>query len=89
MDIKVDINEIKSKSIKVLVINGLSNSDAECLVNTFLEADINGVYTHGIRMLSSYVKKIKRGDFTFDDPEIIKQLPAFTIIDANNNIGAI
>ena len=67
----------------------MSNPDAITFVDSMLASDMCGVSTHGIRMLASYVQKIDKGEFSFDNAEIVKQLPSFTVIDARNSIGAV
>ena len=84
-----DIEFIREKAVESLVAFGLSNNDADVVVDSMLAADLNGVSTHGIRMLPAYIQKINKGAYSFTQPVVIKQFPAFTIIDAQNTIGAV
>ena len=84
-----DIEFIRKKSNESLVDLGMPSHDANVLVDSMLAADINGVSTHGIRMLPAYIQKINKGAYAFTQPIVIKQFPSFTIIDAQNNIGAV
>lgn len=86
---RFDIKAISSESVKSLCKHGLQPSDAEILVDSFIEADLCGVSTHGIRMLPSYIKKIDSKNFALEDIIILKSTSSFTLIDANNTIGAI
>ena len=86
---RLNIALIREKSEAVLSSRGMPVRDASVFVDSMLSADMCGVSTHGIRMLPSYVQKIDRGEFSFDSPSIIKQLPSFTVIDAKNTIGAV
>lgn len=83
------IDKIRQLSEKVLVDCNLSQDDAKLVVDSMLEADINGVSTHGIRMLYVYVEKMKSGQFAIAKPTLIKDSPSFTVLNANNTIGAI
>lgn len=83
------IKPIRDKSICVLVSRGVPAEDAAIVVDSMLEADICGVATHGIRMLCSYIQKIDKGEISLDKSEVIKSVPAFTLLDAKNSIGAI
>lgn len=86
---RYNIDRIRQLSVKVLIDNNLKRDDAELVVDSMLEADINGVSTHGIRMLHAYVDKLKSGQFVIDHPQVIKESPSFTVMDSNNIIGAI
>ena len=60
---RYDIEKIRSLSEQTLIGCHLSKEEAALVVDSMLEADINGVSTHGIRMLYAYVDKLKNGQF--------------------------
>ena len=84
-----DIGFLRKASEKILIERGMPLKDAVVFVDTMLSADMCGVSTHGIRMLPSYIQKIEKNEYFFETPEILKQFPSFTIINANNSIGAV
>lgn len=86
---RYSIEKVRCLSELALVDCKLSKEDAAIVVDSMLQADINGVNTHGIRMLHAYVDKLKNGQFAIAQPNIIKESPSFTVIDSNNIIGAI
>lgn len=86
---RFDIEKIRRLSVDALKDCSLCSEDAELVVDSMLEADINGVSTHGIRMLYAYVDKLKGGQFSIAQPTVIKESPSFTVMDSNNIIGAI
>lgn len=86
---RYSIEQIRTLGEKALVENGLSYQSASGVVDSMLQADMNGVSTHGIRMLPGYVSRLQSGQFSMADAEITKQTPAFTSIDAKNCIGAV
>ena len=86
---RFDISYIRKKSEEVLVNHGMQSEDAAMFVDSMLSADMCGVSTHGIRMLPSYIQKIEKGEFSFETPEIVKQFPSFSVIDAKNTIGTV
>ena len=55
---RYNIDKIRGLSVNALTSCKLSQQDAELVVDSMLEADINGVSTHGIRMLYAYVDKL-------------------------------
>lgn len=86
---RYNIDKVRQLSVKALIDSNLKREDAELVVDSMLEADINGVSTHGIRMLHAYVDKLKNGQFTIGNPQVVKDSPSFTVMDSNNIIGAI
>lgn len=86
---RYDIEKIRSLSEQTLIDCHLSKEEAALVVDSMLKADINGVSTHGIRMLYAYVEKLKKGQFSIAQPTVIKDSPSFTVMDSNNIIGAI
>ena len=86
---RYNIDKVRQLSVKALLDSNLKRDDAELVVDSMLEADINGVSTHGIRMLHPYVDKLKNGQFAIGHPQVIKDSPSFTVMDSNNIIGAI
>lgn len=86
---RYSIEQIRTLGEKALVDNGLPYQSASGVVDSMLQADMNGVSTHGIRMLPGYITRLQSGQFSVEDPGITKQTPAFTLIDAKNCIGAI
>lgn len=89
MEQRYDIEFLREQSVKTLCNCSMSDTDAYVVVDSMLQADINGVSTHGIRMLYSYIHKIKKGDFNIGSATVVKNSPSFTVLDANNVVGAI
>ena len=86
---RYSIEKVRCLSEQALVDCKLSKEEAAIVVDSMLQADINGVNTHGIRMLHAYVDKLKNGQFSIAQPNVIKDSPSFTVLDSNNIIGAI
>ena len=86
---RYSIEKVRSLSEQALIDCNLSKEEAVIVVDSMLQADINGVNTHGIRMLHAYVDKLKSGQFAIAQPNVIKDSPSFTVLDSNNIIGAI
>lgn len=86
---RYDIEFLRSESIKALCKWGMAEEDAFVVADSMLEADINGVSTHGIRMVYSYIHKFEKGDFSVGRATVVKDSPAFTVLDANNIVGAV
>lgn len=86
-----NIEFIRKRSEKALVQYGVPEKDAKTIVDSMLEADICGVNTHGIKMLVPYLQKIENKSFDSSgmNVNVVKQLPAISVIDAGNAIGAV
>ncbi len=68
---------------------GLDSEQGDALVESVLAADRNGVHSHGLCVLKTYVEKIERGGYQIGvKPEIKKETAAFCVVDAKNTIGA-
>ncbi|MCH1941242.1 Ldh family oxidoreductase [Holdemania massiliensis] len=80
---------IREKALKLLISREMPVEDARIFIDSMISADLCGISTHGIRMLPIYVEKIEKGNYSYEEIEIKKQFPAFTIINSKNTIGAI
>lgn len=78
------------ENIKLLTDAGLSQNDAEVVIDCFETADLYGVTTHGISMLPLYLERIKRGGYNLHpDIRVINETPAFALVDGANGIGSV
>ncbi len=84
---RYDAEIIYEKALRALEQRGVKK--AEFVIDSMLSADLSGVPTHGIKMLPAYIEKIDRGEFGTGEIKILKQTPSFTVVDANNLIGAV
>ncbi len=87
---KYDISTLKKGLIALLQGYGVPLEQATDLILCMVEADMRGVHTHGLSILPSYIKKIEKNGFNIENDIIIcKTTAAFSVIDANNQIGAV
>ncbi len=84
---RYSLKQLEELSIKSLKALGINETNAKKITECMLDADINGVHTHGIRMLPAYIDRLKSGQFSSDDIEITKETPSFTKIDAKSSVG--
>lgn len=85
---RIQIEALKERIIKVLEENGLRSSDARDTANCLVMADEYGIKTHGTVVLPSHVKRIKSGGYNLNPTfATIQATPSFAIIDADNSIG--
>lgn len=87
---KYSIDYLRVNGERALVERGINKADAFIIIDSMLLADMSDIVTHGIRMLPAYLEKIDKGEFSIDQqPAIIKSKSSYTIINANNSVGAI
>lgn len=51
------INDFKNKLIDLLIKIGFRENDAQIIIDTYVEADMCGVYTHGLNVLPAHIEK--------------------------------
>lgn len=78
------------ENIKRLIDAGLSLKSAEVVIDCFETADQYGVTTHGISMLDSHIDRIRKGGYNLKPTmKIIRETPAFALIDGENGMGPV
>ncbi len=76
--------------VELLCENGVKKDEAETVADCFATADVFGVTTHGISILTSHIDRIKRGGYNLaPDLKIIKETAAFAVIDGDNAFGPV
>ncbi|MFA1820159.1 Ldh family oxidoreductase [Virgibacillus oceani] len=87
---RYDWKELRDFCIKLFKKRGVNDENASIIADALIEADLRGVYSHGIVRTAIYLKRIEEG---MVDPssciEIINDNEITTLIDGNNNLGAV
>lgn len=84
------IASLKQALLKLTDAYSVPRCQGEILINSMLEADMCGVHTHGLSLVPTYIKKIENAGFNLSDKvSVIKSTATFTVVDANNLIGAV
>lgn len=90
MSEKFCFQETKNRIITELVSLGVKPEQAETFADCLATADLYGVSSHGSRLMSAYVDKIKRGDFNLSpEIKIIRETAAFAVVDGDNALGPV
>ena len=85
--LKKDLQEFCKKA---LLLQGVSEEDADITAQVLASTDEMGCFSHGTKNLRMYIEKMKAGALDPKAvPEIIKEGPAFAIMDAKNSIGMV
>lgn len=87
---KVEIKDIRERSIAVFEKAGLSSSDAKIITDVLLETEQRGVFTHGFMRLERYTDCIKSGGIKTDgEYEVLFDSPSWASIDGKDNLGIV
>lgn len=88
--INVTLHSVRDIVIETLTLSGVSNNDAEIILDTILFANRRGVATHGLGRLPLYIHKIAAGHYNpKNEIEVIEDDHAYALLDAHNGFGQI
>jgi ureidoglycolate dehydrogenase (NAD+) len=87
---KIQIEDLKEFCKESLVTQGMSNENAAITAEVLVETDAYGTHSHGTVNLANYVKKAKAGGLDIKaNPVLVKDGPAFAIMDGQNGMGMV
>lgn len=87
---KIKLDDLKAFCKAALIKEGMSEKNAAIVADVLSETDAMGIYSHGTKNLHGYIKKMRAGGSTIKaEPEIIKDAPAFAVMDAHTCLGMI
>lgn len=87
---KIKLSDLKDFCRLSLTDAGMAEEDARITAEVLAETDAYGTNSHGTKNLPGYIRKAKAGGLDIKAvPEIIRQGPAFAIIDAKNSMGTV
>ena len=67
---------------------GVSKADADAVSGMQVDTDERGVFSHGTRALSGYVRGILNGEINpKPTPQVLTDAPSTALIDADNSLG--
>lgn len=86
----LSFDEYKAGIKNILVSVGLDESQSDVVADYMTTTDFYGVISHGARTLESHVRKIKSGSYNLTPNfDVIKETPAFALINGDNSIGMV
>jgi LDH2 family malate/lactate/ureidoglycolate dehydrogenase len=69
---------------------GLPEEQARILADTLIEADLNGIDTHGILRLPIYLKRMESGVINAkEEIQVVREKGATQLLDARNGLGQV
>ena len=69
---------------------GVGDADARTTADVLVTTDTWGVFTHGVKVLRGYVRRLRAGGLRADArPEIVAAGPAWAIVDGDSALGMV
>ncbi len=86
----VSVDCLQNFCVEALRRSGLNPSDARVTADVLVTTDTFGVYTHGVKSLRGYVRRLRAGGLKANAiPEISAEGPAWAIVDGHSAIGMV
>ena len=87
---RVQINDIKSRSIAAFEAVGVSTEDANIITEVLLKTELRGVFTHGFMRLERYINCIRSGGIKTNGAyELLYDSPSWASVDGKDNLGIV
>jgi len=86
----IDPNQLSHFCTRVLVTEGVTQSDATLVADTLVQADLWGHQSHGVLRLPWYVARLRSGAMTCEtQPEVVTDTGALLLLDGADGIGQV
>lgn len=90
MSTRVSVEQLQQFCVEVLTRCGLSTADAQTATDVLVTTDTFGVFTHGVKALRGYVRRLRGGGLRAEAvPKIVAQGPAWAHVDGQSAIGMV
>jgi len=85
---RVPKSDLVLLATKAMMAVGCNAERAEIVADNLVEADMRGVYSHGIARLQRYLTHISQGIINpANDPTVVFETPVSCVMDGNNGVG--
>lgn len=87
---KISIGSLRAFCVATLQQVGLNNKDAETTADALVTTDAMGVFTHGTKLLSGYLNRLRGGGYRATGiPRIEREGPAWGVVDGESALGQV
>jgi ureidoglycolate dehydrogenase (NAD+) len=88
--VTVSVPELSDFCVAALRKCGVREGDAKTTAEVLVTTDTYGVFTHGVKALRGYVKRLRAGGLVADAmPRIDREGPAWAIVDGQSALGMV
>ena len=85
----INFHILKSNIKKLFISTGLDKKSSEIVSDVLVEAELNGISTHGVSMVPAHIRKLRYSYNIEGKLEVVKQGICYSVFDANNMIGMV
>jgi len=90
MSVTVSIQELWNCVEASLRSVGLSADHAKQAADALVTTDAMGVFTHGTKLLSGYLRRLKGGGYrSAGEPQILREGPGWAVVDGDSALGQV
>jgi L-2-hydroxycarboxylate dehydrogenase (NAD+) len=89
-DVRVPVEALRSFVERAGRLAGVPDAHISLLVDSFVEADLRGVGTHGVARIPAYIRAFQQGIINpAPNMEVVHRTPAAMLVDADNGLGMV
>lgn len=88
MGTRISLDELTTLVDAAFQRAGVPAANAAVVASALVEAEARGIESHGVRMLPSYVARLRSGGFSASaEPRVVREGPAVALLDGENGLG--
>ena len=85
MGTRISLEELTTLVDAAFQRAGVPAANAAVVASALVEAEARGIESHGVRMLPSYVARLRSGGFSASAaPRVVREGPAVALLDVTN-----
>ena len=87
---RITAPQLEKFCVEALTKVGISDADARTTAEVLVTTDTWGVFTHGVKSLRGYIRRIQAGGIRKDaKPKIVSEGPAWAMVDGESGLGMV
>jgi len=88
--LRISVDDLHAFCAAALTKVGVSQADARTTADVLVTTDSWGVFTHGVKALRGYIKRLRAGGLKANGrPAIVKSGPAWALVDGDSALGMV
>jgi LDH2 family malate/lactate/ureidoglycolate dehydrogenase len=86
----IPVSKLRSLTTEIIKRAGFPADDAELIADSLIQADLNGVSTHGLSRLNLYIERAENNALNkTPDVKVLNETPSTVLLDADNGMGIV